>query len=642
MALFDFNPDLGAAKGVLDARKAAVKDRKKDWNYKKYAYCTVSTTGKSQTKVCPEVVSIGDGNAPVGGGRTMYTTEGGIRRKKPILTSCKITNEGGQDYIDSYIYEAEFSYDVHSLEDMNKLTAAFMIVGGEVEISFGWANAGGAGNSGKILVNVYNFNWSINKDGSFSCTVKAMSGAALFPKESLSGDSEKVEDTGVADTIKKTLGEGTTVVSFFDKLVSGMRDAFGIEEGETVADANDSPWIPDIFENTSSDNKLIYGNGTVAGLGKQPFWVVEMLSSEGTWYNDDELYFSYCNLNTVIKYFNNKLKEAGSDTSFSFASGDDGAMNTSKPEMYSADPTRIVLQGVFAEYGDPGGTEDTRNFGNWKTDTLQGNVGEGRVAGILLELGYLNKVYADLSSKKEDKQGGGKVPPTAQEYLGQIFNDIADVTGGFVQLQLIPEKIAQEESKNENSILIVNRPMVKVAKAKPTTYTFSVLGADSIVRDVSFETDFDANTIMMATINADNKKITNIDERIPGKVCGSGKKSKTGEDPTAATLKAARKSYGDDGFDQAKVTSNSDNLKRYININKDNFGNGYKEIVWPYKLGVTIDGVAGINYMAAITIDRLPDVMTTDNMYFSITSIEHTFDGKGDWETTLGTVMRIP
>ena len=636
MALFDFNPSLGAAEAVLDARKAAVKNRDKNWNYKKYAYCTVSTTGKSQTRVCPEIASVGDGNAPTGGGKSMYTSEGGIRRKKPILTSCKITNEGGQDYIDSYIYEAEFSYDVHSMADMNKLTAAFMVVGGEVEISFGWANAGGAGNSGKILVNVYNFDWKLNKDGSFSCTIKAMSGAALFPKESMGGDTDKADAE-----VKKALGDSVEVVSFFEKLVAGMRNAFGIEEGETVADANDSPWVPDVFENTSSDNKLITGYGNVIGIGKQPFWVVEMLSSEGTWYNDDELYFSYCNLNTVIKYLNNKLEEGGSDTSFYFAPGQDGSMDTGKSEMFSADPTRIVLPGVFAEYGDAGGSEDTRNFANWKTDTMTNNVGAGRVAGILLELAYLNNVYSKLSSEKEDKQGGGKVPPTAQEFLGQVFNDIADVTGGFVQLQLIPDTISQESSKITNNIAIVNRPMVKVAAAKPSTYTFSVLGADSIVRDVSFETDFDANTIMMATINADNRSITNIDDRIPGKVCGNSKKATTGDEPTAASLRQSRQSFGDDGFDQAKITSNSDNLKRYINQNKDSFGNGYKEIVWPYKLGVTIDGVAGINYMAAITIDRIPDIMTGDSMYFSITSIEHSFDGQGDWETTLGTVMRI-
>jgi hypothetical protein len=146
---------------------------------------------------------------------------------------------------------------------------------------------------------------------------------------------------------------------------------------------------------------------------------------------------------------------------------------------------------------------------------------------------------------------------------------------------------------------------------------------------------------MMATIGASGKSVTNIDDRIPGADCGKAASVGNADPITAADLRTVRASYGDDGFNQSKVSSNSDSLKKYLNQNKDTFADGYKEIVWPYKLGVTIDGVADINYMAAITIDRLPSSMVSDSMYFSITSIEHKFDGQGDWETSLGTVMRI-
>ena len=167
MALFEFNPSLGGAEAVLDARKAAVRDRAHNWNYKKYAYCTVKSTGNSQTITCPSKMTIGDGSAPTGGGTSMYTSADGPRRLKPILTSCKITNEGGQNYVDSYIYEVEFSYTVYTKADLEKAINSFMMVGGEVEISFGWRNGGSAGNTGKVIANVYNFNFSMKKDGSF-------------------------------------------------------------------------------------------------------------------------------------------------------------------------------------------------------------------------------------------------------------------------------------------------------------------------------------------------------------------------------------------------------------------------------------------------------------------------------------------
>ena len=45
-------------------------------------------------------MKIGDSTAPTGGGTSLYDTEGTIRRFKPILTSVKITNNGGGDYTD--------------------------------------------------------------------------------------------------------------------------------------------------------------------------------------------------------------------------------------------------------------------------------------------------------------------------------------------------------------------------------------------------------------------------------------------------------------------------------------------------------------------------------------------------------------
>jgi len=511
-----------------------------------------------------------------------------------------------------------------------------MQVGGEVKISFGWANAGAAGNSGEVLVNVYNFNWSLNKDGSFSCTVKAMSGSALFPKESMGGNSKTSTKKE-----KEALGDSTEVVGFFEQLVAGMRNAHGISAEDTLDDVNDVPWIPDFIAGGISNNQMICEMGEVDGI-RMPFWVTEMLSSEGTWYNDDELYFSYTNLNSVVYYLNNHLEKTKSNIRYYFET-DASKIDNKQTMMFSADPTRIVLAGKFAHYGSGEG-EASRNFRSWEDYTKENNPYTDSAASILLELKYLNSIYAKLADQKEDKQGGGKVPPTIQEFMNQLFNDIADVTGGFVQLQAIPEKISQSESKGQNgstlNLIIVNRPMVPITPS-PSKYVFTTLAQDSIVRDVTFETDFDANTLMMATIGANGKSVTNIDDRIPGADCGKAASAGNADPVTAEDLKIVRWSYGDDGFDQAKVSSNSDSLKRYLNQNKDTFADGYKEIVWPYKLGVTIDGVADINYMAAITIDRLPASMVSKNMYFSITSIEHKFDGQGDWETSLGTVMRI-
>ena len=93
----------------------------KYWNYKKYCYVNVSTTGESGTALTAAAENIGDSTAPTGGGTSLYDTEGPIRRFKPILTSVKITNNGGGDYTEALIYETEVSFKVYTLAQLEKV-----------------------------------------------------------------------------------------------------------------------------------------------------------------------------------------------------------------------------------------------------------------------------------------------------------------------------------------------------------------------------------------------------------------------------------------------------------------------------------------------------------------------------------------
>ncbi len=331
-----------------------------------------------------------------------------------------------------------------------------------------------------------------------------------------------------------------------------MRSAHGFTADEGVADADNSPYNP--FAGGVSNNEMRCKTSYVkvengGGAVNMPFWITEMLSSQGTWYNDDEMYFSYTNLNALIKYINLKMKAAKSTNRYTF--GDESKHDNSplSKVMFSADPTRIVLAGQRATYGNASKGEKSKNFAQWQGKTKTNNTSPDRVSSILLELDYLNSIYATLADGKEDKGGGGKIPPTIQEFLGKLFNDIADMTGGLVQLQAIPEIIAQDSNDSIRYIQIVNRPIVKV-KEKDTPYVFTTLAEDSIVRDVTLETDFDANTIMMATLSANATSTTNIDDRVPGAKCGKAAKATANADViTKDFIKKTRKSYVNDVFD---------------------------------------------------------------------------------------------
>lgn len=632
-------------KSELERRMGAVENRDSNWLYKKYAYIKMSTTGKSQTMLCPTTMTIGDGTIGHGGHLSLYTEEGGIRKFKPTLTSVKITNEGGQDYTESYIYEIEAQFKVFTLSDLDKVESSFFRVGAEVLFEFGWigapavAGVNQATGDGGIKANVYNFGFSLEDDGGFACNIKAMSAAALWSDETMGGSSN------VADEETK---KNVKVSSFLESLQLGMRNAFGLAEGKVIDDVSGG----------ISDNKLICKPGkvkvgdtkTINGI----FWITEMLSNKGSWYNDDELYFSYTNLWTLVLYINKKLKQQQSRNYFEWGAEADLKI-TAKYEIGSADPTKIVLAGEHASYGSGDG-EDSTNFKNWSIVTTQNGNRADVIPGILIGLEYLNKVYLDLESAQTSKKGGVKKKPTVNEFLNKIFNDIENFTGGLVSIMMVPEVTNQGEQNttgDTEKILLVNRRETKVIE-NIVPFSFPTLSKRAICKSVSLSTDFDSDTLILATKSAvasGKSNLDNLKKLYPD--CdtiqqASADATKGTEDDTIKKddLITERNSYGDDGFDDQGVQSLSDTYRRYIQqeraTNPSAWPAQFNESIFMFKLGVTIDGIFGIPYLAPITIDRLPTKYSAnDKTYFSITSIEHSFDGQGGWETSLDTVMRI-
>ena len=180
----DFPGDVSAE---LKNRENYIRDKTIEWNYKKYAYITVKSTGKSTTVIKPETgLILGDGAAyskksHIG----LYSKEGGVRKFKPQLKSCKITNEGGQDYTDAFLYNVEFSFTVYTANDLNLAESNFMRAGAEIRVDFGWRGSTSGVNASFILANVFNYDFSMNEDGSFDCNIKAMSPAGLWSGEDM-------------------------------------------------------------------------------------------------------------------------------------------------------------------------------------------------------------------------------------------------------------------------------------------------------------------------------------------------------------------------------------------------------------------------------------------------------------------------
>jgi hypothetical protein len=633
MSGFDQEFD-GKVRAELDKRAKKLKGHGKSWNYDKYAYITITSTGKSETAIESKAgFTIGDGATHNTGPHIgLYTSEGGVRKFKPQLKSCKITNEGGGDYTDSYLYNIEFSFTVWTMEDLNRAEESVMRVGGEILLKFGWKGYATGPNLGDVTANVFNYDFSMNADGSFDCSVKAMSAAGLW-----GGD-----DLG-ATTITKD-GDEDVEGNFLYDLECACRTSFGL-------DSDDGP------DSVSSlgNNKLRIETGTVKGTGtKGTFGAAELIVEPG-FFNDEETYIFFTTLGTLIRYINKMGDEKGNK--YKISTNDELNTWPEIKEIGSSDPKDCFLPGPQGSYGDPSVSTNAENFSEWGKTLQSGAHSEDStdLDKIAISYEFLTKTYTSMADATKSV-GGFKSPVKIAEFLKKIFARIDVLTGGLITLAAIPMKAGKplqpDNQEPPFEITIVNKKLVSDGE-KILPYIFETLTQKSITKAVSLSSEFDADYVLMATKSNIEKGTSNgqfllkseggpfPDNPANGKIVPS-KKSKGKGLPDLLKL---RNEIGDKGASPQKLTAYGDACRGYIQRdgkkNEKLAAGRYSEIQYTLNLSVTIDGVWGIKFLSPIKIDRLPAVFAGDEVMFSVTAVNHEFDGQGGWDTSLETVMRI-
>lgn len=623
----------GDVKAELDRRSSLIASKGVPWNYDKYAYITIQATGNSQTliKAEPSMVLGDDADYAKSPHIGLYSDEGGIRKFKPQLKSCKITNEGGGDYTDSYIYNVEFSFTVFTQADLDLAEKSFFRVGGEIEVKFGWRGYTSGVNASSVTANVFNYDFSMNEDGSFDCTVKAMSPAALW-----GGD-----DLGATSVSKDSDGK-EKVTNFLSDLEIACREAFGLEEDEG----------PDSVDDLGN-NKLRIEKGMIGKSGvRGSFGAAELIVEPG-FFNDDEMYIFYTTIGTLIRYINSK----GDDQKNKYVVAQSGDVST-WPQIEgigSADPKDFVLPGNQGSYGDPSDGDNAENFSKWGNTFKYKTAGEdtSMIDMIGVSMSFLTKTYDSMADKTKTV-GGFKQSVKIAEYLKEVFARLENLTGGLITLAAVPTKggapLTPENQQPPFDITIMNKKMVSNPDAaKKAAYPFKVLDKGSITKSVSLSSNFDADYVLMAT-KANVEKGTSNGHFLTTTYGGpyppseSVKPSKENQ-KTESDLLDMRNEIGDKGASPERLTAYGDACRTFIQREAKNNGElqkgRFSEIQYTLNLSVTIDGVWEIPFLAPITIDRMPSVFKQDNVVFSITAVNHDWDGKGGWETSLETVMRI-
>lgn len=631
MSGFD-KPFPGDVKAELDRRSGLIASKGVEWNYDKYAYVTIQATGETQTLIKAEKgFVLGDGadyaSSPHIG---LYSDEKGIRKFKPQLKSCKITNEGGGDYTDSYIYSVEFSFTVYTQDDLDKAEASYFRVGAEIEVKFGWRGSQTGVNANSVKANIFNYDFSMNEDGSFDCTVKAMTAAALWNGEDLGATTTTINDDNEEE-----------VTNFLSDLELACRKAFGLGSD----DGPDS--VSDL-----GNNKLRIVKGKTDGGVNCTFGAAELIVEPG-FFNDDEMYIFYTTIGTLVRYINSK----GDTDKNTYKTADEGEVSKwpNIKGLGSADPKDFFLPGAQGSYGDPSDGGNAKNFSKWGNTLFSDSHSDDKnpIDMIAVSFDFLTKTYDSMADKTKTV-GGFKQSVKIAEFLKEIFARLENLTGGLITLAAVPlkngEPLTPKNQEPPFDVTIMNKKMVSNPdSAKQQSYEFKVLGKGSITKAVSLSSNFDADYVLMAT-KANVEKGTSNGHYLTTTYGGpyppstSVTPSKDNQ-KTESDLLDMRNAIGDKGASPQRLTAYGDACRAFIQ--REAKGNSqlqrgrFSEIQYTLNLSVTIDGIWGIPFLAPIKIDRMPSVFKDDSVVFSITAVNHEWDGKGGWETSLETVMRI-
>lgn len=632
----------------LDRRKRLVSgvERGTDfrkWNYTRYAYVSVISTGQNSLGplICSSEFTIGDGSINEQAGLDLYELEGGIRRTLPVLKSVEISADGSSNIAQATMWTAKINFDLFTLEQLDKAEKSFLRQGTIVKIEFGWRNETASPNSGYIEGEVTNFSFSANKDGSFSCSFEMVGANSSFSSSNLEGSPELTKEELAQDGDESEPDPIPSYPNIVRSILLQHKQAFGIKRGSSFTDEQ------------AADGKIeLKGDNNefaLANIQQTAGFFTKLAAWAGIDIND--MFIPYITLGGLIDRINEISKSSekvGSTSTKTIICNSDTTVGSFIPEMFSADPTIILFGGEMADYGEEGQSAQML-FGEKTSEFKLGN-GKADLSKTLISIPYLVNIYKELKlgfrSYNEDDLKDSQTPPAVKDFLNEIFKTIEELSGGLYQLTIF-----QKPYDDPNNVYIVNKRVGYDSGNNDAPYPFNVIGEESIIRDMSLSTEFNAK-LQAAAVTAARSGGQSTD--VPAKLfenlykdCKIESENLIEEEKrvTEEKILKLKKRYGQ-GFDESRVEGTSPLLKSYLIQNKPgNSDSEFGSVPYLINLSVTLDGIFGIPYFGRFTVDRLPaGYRTTDEnpgIFFTVTKINHSFDGQGDWSTQIEGVMNV-
>jgi hypothetical protein len=579
----------GAA-GTLNARESwvagsSISARALEWLHQRRSFGSVSFTGKNDGFDCKAKAY----SLSFGTGDEAALKRAGRYVPRPHLTSITTKNQGSGDISDITMWDISFEYVVYSSGDFDAATAAFMIPGNFVNVEFGWNNG-----FGKVSINeagIYNFSWTYNLDGSWTCNASALAKTAT-------AGGFVIKPSAVSSTAKDPSGAETQYYGIGAKLQALTDQALGLGRDEGGGVTNDG------LEEGQAKTSGVYG---VIKLQKEAgAW--EMLLSGGS---ANEVVVSFVQLKAIVSFLN------------ASAMGTNGKIVSSEATflqnflLKSADPTRILMPGSGANYKITGGT--TNDF-----SAIGGTF--GKVEDIWISTGLIIEVENKLLERKKE---GEQASYTVHQFMSQILKEIETETGSVVNCYLQSDP----QSSGVKTYTIVNRHN-DIVGGVGAGYTFKTLTPNSIIKGISMSSNLDAEMSAIAYTGGGGKypsnaikNVFNCTPKEPNGAAGALENTNQG-------LKEKIKQMGDN-YNSNEVSDFRTILRKHFMSKLFPAG---KSIPYAINLSVTFDGVDGIQFFNTFTVDNLPGGF--GDVFFAVGEIEHSVSN-GNWDTTIVGYMMI-
>ena len=609
-ASFAASPTLDAISGYIKNPNAS--DASRTWNYGRYAYITIKTTGINNAGLCKgPIATIGDTLLENPNSYSKLKARDGSRDipSKPLLESVRINNDGSNDISDAALFDIDVSFKCFSKSQFAVYEDAFFKVGSEVILEFGYKGLGLGG--GTMNANVYNFGFTMDASGVYSCNMK-LTGRNRFAAI-LSMDQKLTENgTSIIDD------EGNEIVAtdISSELDNQFKAAFPqYEESGTIQKASTEDFV--------KDGEAIYKDGyAVANIQTKGGFDATLLVLH---IDTDDMFVKYVSFEKLVEVLNKTHNKSGYQWGFGDANG------KVIPEFASADPSVLLLDGEMANYGS------TSFLGNETKNDLQSGIGfTGNAKTMLISLDFITSTIKRLlETSQNDKDSKGDL--AVSNFLRILCETIRDLTGGLYNLVLYNDGFGNDS----NVFKIVNNRAEHTAVR--AGYTFSTHELGSVLKSVNLSSNMDSDMAAAALVsNRSTKTIPKGSLDNLYSECGGVDDAVVPADANKATLESVKEKKEElgGGFSPQRVQTFKSEMQSYVAVNPKKTDNdkGYRYMI---DLSVTTYGAWGTQIGDTFTFDGLPSKYIGHGKYFAVGKMQHSFDGQGGWETEFTGFLKL-